>query len=186
MIDDVRAKVAESLKDLDGVLALQKTPEGPVTYDIRRCIGCRYCMVACPFRVPRFKWDTTLSYVAKCTFCDDRLAQGDGPNCAEACPTAALIWGRRGDMLAEAKARLAAYPDRYVDHIYGEHDAGGTSVLYLSHVPFEDIGLPDLGSEPVPGLSDAMGPIMLPGIFAAGVALLAGARYRTGRGPKEG
>jgi formate dehydrogenase beta subunit len=168
------------------VSALQKTAEGPVTYNPGRCVGCRYCMLACPFRVPKFKWDATLSYVAKCTFCNDRLLVGDGPACAEACPTDALIWGLRGDMLAQAKARLAAHPNRYVDRIYGEHDAGGTSVLYLSHVPFENIGLPDLGSGPVPGLSDAMAPIILPGIFAAGVALLAGARYRTGRGPKEG
>ena len=166
--------------------ALKKTPEGPVTYDIKRCIGCRYCMVACPFHVPRFQWDIALSYVAKCTFCNDRLAVGNGPSCAEACPTRALIWGRRGDMLAEAKARLAANPNRYENRIYGEHDAGGTSVLYLSHVPFEKIGLPDLGDEPVPGLSDTLGPIMLPGIFAAGVVLLAGARFATGRGSKEG
>jgi formate dehydrogenase iron-sulfur subunit len=165
--------------------ALQKTAEGPVTYDHKRCIGCRYCMVACPFGVPRFDWDLLLPVVSKCTFCADRLAVGDGPACVEACPTGALIWGQRGDLLDRAKERLAASPDRYVNHIYGEHDAGGTSVLYLSNVPFEKLGLPNLGDEAVPALNDALGPILLPSLFAGGLVLMVGARYLTGRQSKE-
>jgi formate dehydrogenase beta subunit len=165
--------------------ALQKTAEGPVTYDPKRCIGCRYCMVACPFGVPRFEWDEVLPKVAKCTFCNDRLAVGDGPNCAEACPTGALIWGRRGELLAEAKHRLADKPDKYLDHIYGEHDGGGTSVLYLSHVPFGKLGFPELGPEAVPALNDWLAPIILPSIFIGGTAILAGAYYLAGRKAKE-
>jgi formate dehydrogenase iron-sulfur subunit len=168
------------------VQALQKTDEGPVTYDPKRCIGCRYCMVACPFGVPRFEWDEVFPKVAKCTFCNDRLAAGDGPNCAEACPTGALIWGRRGELLAEAKRRLTDKPDKYLNHIYGEHDGGGTSVLYLSHVAFEQLGFPELGSEPVPELNDQMAPIILPTLFVGGVAILAGAHYITSNRAKEG
>jgi formate dehydrogenase iron-sulfur subunit len=167
------------------VSALQKMADGPVTYDPKRCIGCRYCMVACPFGVPRFEWDEVIPVVAKCTFCNDRLAAGDGPNCAEACPTGALIWGRRGDLLAEAKSRLAESPDKYVNHIYGEQDGGGTSVLYLSHVSHEKLGFPELGPQPVPGLNDVLAPIILPTAFIGGTAILAGAYYLTSRKGKE-
>jgi formate dehydrogenase iron-sulfur subunit len=167
------------------VHALQKTPEGPVTYDPKRCIGCRYCMVACPFNVPRFTWDKVLPVVGKCTLCNDRLAMGLGPACAERCPTGALIWGTRGELLAEARGRLEGNPDKYEDHIYGEHDAGGTSVLHISHVPFEKLGLPDLGPEPIPALNDWLAPVILPSILAGGVLILAGAYYLTGRQGKE-
>ncbi len=168
------------------VHALEKTAEGPVTYDPVRCIGCRYCMVACPFNVPRFEWEEVLPKVVKCTFCTDRLAVGDGPACVEACPTGALIWGKRGELLTEAKGRIADSPDKYESHIYGEHDVGGTSVLYLSHVGFANLGLPDLGTEPVPELSDQIASVILPTLFAGGLAVLAGAHYITGKRSKEG
>jgi formate dehydrogenase iron-sulfur subunit len=142
-------------------------------------------MLACPFHIPRFEWDETIPVIAKCTFCNDRLAVGDGPACAEACPTGALIWGRRGDLLAEAERRLADNPDKYVKRIYGKDDGGGTSVLYLSHVPFEALGFPELGPEPVPALNDWLAPVILPSIFVGGVLTLAGAHYLTGRKGKE-
>ena len=168
------------------VHALEKTDEGPVTYNPTRCIGCRYCMVACPFGVPRFEWEEVLPQVAKCTFCNDRLAVGSGPACAEACPTGALIWGRRGELLTEAKGRIADSPGKYEDHVYGEDDVGGTSVLYLSHVAFENLGFPELGSEPVPELNNRMAPFILPTIFVGGLAVLASAHYMTGKRAKEG
>jgi formate dehydrogenase beta subunit len=167
------------------VHALNKTPEGPVTYDPTRCIGCRYCMIACPFSVPRFEWDEVLPKVAKCTFCNDRLAVGDGPACAEACPTGALIWGTRGELLAEAKQRLADNPGKYEDTIYGEEDAGGTSVLYVSHVPFDKLGFPEVGSEPVPEFSENAGLIILPSLFVGAPLIMAGAYYLTSRRAKE-
>jgi formate dehydrogenase iron-sulfur subunit len=156
------------------VQALQKTVTGAVTYDASRCIGCRYCMVACPFHVPRFQWNKTFPRIAKCTFCVDRLKVGDGPRCAEYCPTGALIWGLWDEMLAEAEKRLTDNPDRYVNHIYGKDEAGGTSVFYLSHVPFEKLGLPTLDSKPHAETSETVA------VFGTPTALLAVAGVLTG------
>ncbi|MBM4422456.1 MAG: hydrogenase 2 operon protein HybA [Chloroflexi bacterium] len=158
------------------VQALQKSSTGPVTYDAGRCIGCRYCMYTCPFDVPRFEWEEVIPKVQKCTLCNDRLEKGLGTACAEICPTGALVWGRRGDLIAEAESRLAAEPDRYVGKVYGKDDAGGTSVMYLSATPFENLGLPSLGNEPIPALSERSANIFLPTILIGGPLLLASIR----------
>jgi formate dehydrogenase beta subunit len=155
------------------VSALQKSADGPVTYDPTRCIGCRYCMYTCPFHVPRFEWDEVLPEITKCTMCYDRTQMGLGTACAERCPTGALIWGSRGELLAEAHTRIKAHPDRYLDYVYGEFDAGGTSVLYLSSVDFENLGLQDLGPDPVPELSEATSEFLVPAIAIAGPLALA-------------
>jgi formate dehydrogenase iron-sulfur subunit len=134
--------------------ALKKTAAGPVTYDADKCIGCRYCIQACPFGVPKYEWTSLAPRVRKCGFCADRLAAGKQNACAEACPVGATIAGDRDALLKEARARLAAEPAKYVQKIYGEHDAGGTSVLYLSAVPFEQFGLPgNLPDQPLPMLT---------------------------------
>jgi formate dehydrogenase iron-sulfur subunit len=110
-------------------------------------------MYACPFHVPHFEWDKVIPVIAKCTLCNDRLSTGkEGPRCAESSPTGALIWGQRDKLLAEGKSRIAAAPGRYHDHVYGEKEAGGTSVLYLASVPYEQLGLPNLGAEAIPGI----------------------------------
>jgi Fe-S-cluster-containing dehydrogenase component len=129
--------------------ALTKTPEGPVVYDSYVCIGCRYCMVACPFGVPQYDWDKTIPYIRKCTFCATRQAEGLEPGCVGICPTGALEFGERNELIATAQRRIQENPDKYVQHIYGEHEAGGTSWLYLSSVPFEQIDMPEMGSQPV-------------------------------------
>jgi formate dehydrogenase iron-sulfur subunit len=136
-------------------------------------------MLACPFNIPRFEWDVPIGEIAKCTFCQDRLLDGKGPNCAEWCPTGALIWGKRDELVAEAEGRLAASPDSYVDHIYGKDDGGGTSVLYLSSVPFSKLGFPDLDDQPVPEVSESVGNIIIPSIVLGGPLLLVGIRYLT-------
>lgn len=130
--------------------ALQKREHGIVWWDGSRCVGCRYCQIGCPFGVPAFEWFSANPRIVKCELCRHRLAEGKEPACTEVCPRQAVIYGRRDALLAEAHRRLADAPDRYVQKIYGEHDAGGTQVLYISHVPFEKLGLPELGDRPVP------------------------------------
>ncbi len=150
--------------------ALQKTAEGPVIYDENKCFGCRYCMVACPFGIPTFEWDDPLPWIRKCTFCADRLGAGLEPACVKTCPAHALKFGNREELIAEARQRIAARPERYINHIYGETEVGGTSWLYLSPVPFNELGFPILGPEPVTVDAErAMGavPPVLLGVAAA-------------------
>jgi len=170
------------------VHALEKSTDGPVLYDPERCIGCRYCQYVCPFHVPRFEWDVArFPVVAKCHFCyESRIKKGiGGPACADRCPTGALIWGKRGDLLAEARKRISENPGKYVDQIYGENDAGGTSVLYLSAVPFENLGLEDLGTRPIPEVSEGTANLVLPGILIGGPLLLGWIRLSAKRGGWE-
>ncbi len=114
--------------------AMQQTPEGPVIYDSELCMGCRYCMVACPYGIPRYDWDRSVPYVRKCELCYDRIKEGRDPACVEACPEGALEFGERDTLLERARERIAAEPDRYVPHVYGEKEVGGTNVLYLSGI----------------------------------------------------
>jgi formate dehydrogenase iron-sulfur subunit len=122
------------------VAALYKTPEGAVAYDADKCIGCRYCIMACPFDVPKYQWDRAVPIVGKCVLCTTRVKSGQPTACAEVCPTGATQFGERDDLLREAHARIAGDPGKYVDHVYGEDEAGGTSVLLVSPVPFERLG----------------------------------------------
>jgi formate dehydrogenase iron-sulfur subunit len=111
--------------------ALHKTEAGPVAYEYEKCMGCRYCMVACPFSVPRYEWDSLLPRVRKCQMCSDRVAQGLPTACSEACPAEATMFGEREEMIALAKQRIAEDPEAYSDHIYGLEEAGGTCVLVI-------------------------------------------------------
>jgi formate dehydrogenase iron-sulfur subunit len=120
--------------------AFTKTPEGPVLYDEAKCIGCRYCIQACPFQVPKYEWSSNYPRIQKCRFCADRLAKGLPTACAEACPTGATTFGDRDTLIQEAHKRMAAEPGKYIDKIYGVQDVGGTSILYISSVPFEQLG----------------------------------------------
>ena len=127
--------------------ALEKSRWGAVTWNSSLCIGCRYCEVGCPFDVPKFEWNKWNPKVVKCEFCYDRLNKDEQPACTAVCPTGAVIFGKRTDLLAKAKERIASSPGKYFENrVYGEHEAGGTQVLYLSKVAFNKIGLPKLGS----------------------------------------
>jgi len=153
--------------------ALEKTIDGPVVYDDDKCFGCRYCMVACPFGIPTFEWDKPLPWIRKCIFCADRLGAGWEPACVKTCPTDALKLGEREELIIEARERIAKNPQKYVNHIYGEKEVGGTSWLYLSPVPFEMLGLPTLGSEPVTlDAERAMGAV--PPVFVGVAAAMSG------------
>ncbi len=128
--------------------ALQKTANGPVVYDSGKCIGCRYCMYACPFGIPTFEWDKQLSLIKKCDGCAELTANGQLPACAKACPTGAIQYGKRDELLTIARQRIDDPKVTYVKQIYGEKEIGGTSMLYLSAVPFDAMGFPSLPEEP--------------------------------------
>jgi formate dehydrogenase iron-sulfur subunit len=163
------------------VAALQKTADGPVTYSASRCIGCRYCMLACPFSVPKYEWGKPLPLVRKCDMCSDRLARGQQTACAEACPTGATKFGDRDELIAEAKDRLAKNPGQYVNHVFGLEEVGGTSVLLLSSVPFENFGYrTDLSSEALPLLTYRV-LSHIPDLISVGAVALGGIWWLTNR-----
>jgi len=134
--------------------AMLKTKEGPVVWRSNKCMGCRFCMVSCPFDVPKFEYDKAVPRIQKCDLCASRLKEGKKPACVENCPAEALTFGPRSKLIEIARKRIQEEPETYVHEIYGEHEAGGTSWLYLSAVPFKDIGLPTtLGTTPYPALT---------------------------------
>lgn len=135
--------------------AMHKTPEGPVIWDDKLCMGCRYCMVACPFSIPTYEWAEQVPAVRKCIMCHEKaVSLGQEPACTAACPTGATIFGDREELIAEAQKRIVENPGRYVNHIYGVKEAGGTSVLYLADRPFEELGFPaNISEEKYPELT---------------------------------
>jgi formate dehydrogenase iron-sulfur subunit len=135
---------------------ITKNPLGPVVYDPSKCIGCRYCMLACPFHIPRYEWEKPVPYMVKCDMCADRLRESRLPACVEACPEDALIFGDRGELLRKAHVRIAKDPARYVNHVWGEHEFGGTSVLYISDVDLDAIGWPAVTAESIPSLTEPL------------------------------
>jgi formate dehydrogenase iron-sulfur subunit len=166
--------------------AMYKSAEGPVIYRAYRCLGCRYCEAACPFSVPRFNWDNgTTPVINKCWLCYDRLREGERPACVEACPTGALRFGVREELLAQAHAQITSYPERYVDHIYGEFEVGGTSMLYLSDVPFEQLGFRGGLPETAPPEETEKVVSKLPYVLGGMTALMTGAAVYTHRQPSE-
>jgi len=138
--------------------ALSKDENGTVKYDVSKCIGCRYCMVACPFEIPAYEYhDPITPKVMKCTFCYDRISEKGGlPGCATICPTEAITFGKRNILLEIARKRLKENPSKYIDHIYGEKEVGGTSWLYVTSVPFDKLNLPVLPDKPSPKLSETI------------------------------
>jgi len=160
--------------------ALQKTAAGPVVYESDRCIGCRYCMLACPFQVPTYEWNRVVPFVKKCDLCAERIATGGQPACVEACPVGAALFGTRVEMLAEAHKRITENAS-YVPRVYGSEEVGGTSVFFLSDVPFEKLGFvnPPI-QQPMPTLTaGALGDV--PTIVLVGGALLSALYWITQR-----
>jgi formate dehydrogenase iron-sulfur subunit len=157
--------------------ALTKQENGSVHYDVSKCIGCRYCMVACPFEIPAYEYhDPITPRVMKCTFCHDRISRDGGkPGCAEICPVEAITFGKRSTLLEVAEKRIRENPAQYVDHIYGEKEVGGTSWMYITGEPFQKLGFINVPMEPTPRLAEKIqhslfsylwSPIALYGILA--------------------
>ena len=187
------------------VTAIHKTAAGPVVYDESKCIGCRYCMWACPFGVPTAEWDSLAPKIRKYDQCAGRAleeapAERNGvaltdddrkrfaaahamPACVKQCPAGALVHGERDALVAEAKRRIAAAPGKYVDRVYGEKEAGGTNQLYLSAVPFEELGFPKVGFESYPHRSVAALSAVPPAVIGVGAAL--GGVYALGKRKDE-
>ncbi len=137
--------------------AFEKHENGAVTWDTDMCIGCRYCMAACPFQVPAFEFEKALNpRIMKCDFCFDRTKEGKLPACVSICPVEALTYGPRTELIKIARDRIKKNPDRYIDHIYGEYEVGGTSWLYLASKDFAELDFPNLGKNPAPGVSESI------------------------------
>jgi Fe-S-cluster-containing dehydrogenase component len=190
--------------------SIKKDPKtGVVGYSPEYCVGCRYCSMACPYEICRFQFDEAAPKIVKCELCRHRVKdeakmtasgytrypEGQGPACAEVCPRGAVIYGRRDELLAEAKRRIAAHPERYVGYaegdparVFGETDGGGTQVLYLAHVPFEKLGLPDLGTQAVPHTANVVQEGIYKGFIApvALYAVLAGVLLRNRKSAESG
>lgn len=161
--------------------ALVKDPEGPVTYMEEKCIGCRYCMLSCPFEIPKYEWKSVNPKVRKCRFCKENVVAGKPPACAEACPTGATLFGDHDKLMAEARQRIQNEPGKYINQIYGEKEAGGTSFFYLAAAPFEKLGFPPR----VPGekLPEYTWRVLsqIPNVVGVGLVSLAGIHWLTRR-----
>jgi Fe-S-cluster-containing dehydrogenase component len=183
------------------VSAMTKDPvTGVVGYDADACVGCRYCVVACPFGIPKFQYDSPTGKIAKCELCRHRIKDGRYSACAEVCPTGATLYGRTSDLLAEARRRLELKPGtttryprgridgpdqswegpvvNYLQHVYGEKEYGGTQVLKLSAVSFEKLGQPKLPPESAAASSEAIqralyGGMVMPLTVLGGLSLVA-------------
>lgn len=155
--------------------AFEKTSIGPVVYDADKCIGCRYCMQACPHQVPRYEWNSLTPRIRKCSMCYESVKNGGVTACSEACPTEATLFGDLEDLIAEAKRRIKENPDQYYDHIYGLEEAGGSNVIILSPVPFEQLGFTgNLPKDALPtytmaALEKIPGVVATTGIFLGGM-----------------
>ncbi|THB81484.1 MAG: 4Fe-4S dicluster domain-containing protein [Desulfobacteraceae bacterium] len=160
------------------VKAFTKTKSGAVTYNEKVCVGCRYCMVACPFEIPAYEYHKALTpSVTKCTMCFPRIIEGKLPGCVEICPKEALIFGERDKLIKAAWQRIYKFPDKYTAHVYGEHEMGGTSWLYISGDEFSKVGMrEDLGIKSAPELTSGalaavpivvgLWPVFLTGAYA--------------------
>jgi len=161
--------------------AFTKKETGAVLYDENKCLGCRYCMQACPFEVPRYEWNSLTPRIQKCIFCYHRVVEGKQTACAEACQFGATVFGERNDLIAEAHKRIKENPNDYIDYIYGLEEVGGTSVLYISKVPFAELGLPTgVPKQPIPELS-WMVLSQIPKYVVAAGAVLFGLHWITSR-----
>jgi formate dehydrogenase iron-sulfur subunit len=160
------------------VRALRKAKTGAVIYDESLCVGCRYCMVACPFNIPTYEYDEPMTpSVTKCTMCHPRIEKGLLPGCVEICPKEALTFGPREKLVKIARRRIEKYPHTYIDHVYGEQEMGGTNWITISGTPFSKIGMrEDLGIQAASSYTAgplaavpvivALWPVLLTGIYA--------------------
>jgi formate dehydrogenase iron-sulfur subunit len=134
--------------------AMIKSHSGAVLYNKKKCIGCRYCMMACPYGIPRSEWESRAPGIKKCTLCHHRITKNQQPACTEICPENATIFGERADLIKKAKSRISQNTKKYKNHIYGEFEVGGTHILYISDIPLNFLGFKQaIGTDSMPSLS---------------------------------
>lgn len=168
---------------------ITKSENGAVIYDPSKCIGCRYCMLSCPYHIPRYEWSATLPYMKKCNMCPERLAAGEIPACVEACPSKAIIFGEREELLKEAKRIISMNKGKYINRVWGESELGGTSVLYISNVDLSGLGFAGKTSVPIPEITDPLiekTPFIGMGVGAGLIGLSWIVRRRNELGSKNG
>lgn len=137
--------------------AFSKQENGSVIWDESLCIGCRYCLIACPFQIPAFEYEKAIEpQIRKCDFCWDRTKEGLLPACVNICPVEALTYGKRYELIQEAHKRIEKNPDRYLNHVLGEAEVGGTSWLYLANKEFNEMDFPKLSNHPAPGVTESL------------------------------
>ncbi len=167
------------------VNALSKNEDGAVVYNSSKCIGCRYCMMACPYGIPRYDWDRPIPYVRKCILCAEYISDGKQPACTEACPTEATIFGDREELIVEAHRRINANPGKYINRVWGEHEVGGSQVLYISDIDLSFLTYGrSLGERPLPDRT-AAAMHAVPYAFVGMGSLMAGIGWVIGRRMKN-
>ncbi|WP_027405660.1 4Fe-4S dicluster domain-containing protein [Anaerovibrio sp. RM50] len=156
--------------------AIQKDEKtGAVVYYPDLCVGCRYCLVACPYSIPKYQWNEQFPQVSKCQMCDSRLQKGDAPACVSACTTGALMSGDRDELIKRAHEIINS-DSRYINQVYGEHEVGGAEWLYISDVPFEELGFKDVSNVPVTSYTKSY-LSKVPGLAACWALFLSGIAY---------
>ena len=152
--------------------AINRLDNGTVDFNHDNCIGCGYCITGCPFNIPRLSPVT--QKVSKCTLCSDRVAFDQEPACSKACPTKAIVFGTKEEMIHHAEERITDLKSRGFENagLYDPQGVGGTHVMYVLHHADQPQLYANLPKDPKidPFVELWKGNLKLGGLFAIGAA----------------